>query len=123
MAILIVDDSPEILNLLSLALGMRGFGIITAHNGQQALVALEQSQTLPALILSNMFMPIMDGLSLLAAVRGSALYAHIPFLLMTAAPQPEIRDEAFQLGANEFIAKPFKLEVIIRIVQQFVTPP
>ena len=44
-------------------------------------------------------------------------------LVMTAAPQPEIRDEAFQLGANEFIAKPFKLEVIIRIVQQFVTPP
>ena len=122
MAILIVDDSVETLNLLSLALGMRGFGITTAHNGQEALDILKSGRALPELILSNMYMPILDGMTLLETIRNSPTLAHIPFVMMTAAPQPEIQDQAYELGANAFIIKPFKLELLIATLRQFVTP-
>lgn len=119
--ILIVDDNPEILNLLRIMLEQRGYKTVRAHNGHEALETLRSLQ--PDLILSNLFMPLMDGMTFLEAVRSSPDTSTIPFLMMTAAPKPEIRREALDRGASGFIEKPFHFDVLTKTLIRFAGQP
>ncbi len=112
--ILIVDDEQSYRQLLSLVFEADGNTIRTAMNGRQALALLEE---VPAdVIISDVRMPDMDGIEMLRAVRES--FPDIGVVLMTAFASVETAREAFKLGADDFIQKPFDVEELKLIVKK-----
>lgn len=112
--ILIVDDEQSYRQLLSLVFEGDGNNIRTAMNGRQAL---EQLQAEPAdVIISDVKMPDMDGIEMLRAVRETL--PDVGVILMTAFASVETAREAFKLGADDFIQKPFDVEELKLIVRK-----
>ena len=112
--ILIVDDEQSYRQLLSLVFESAGHSVRTAMNGRQALESL---QTEPAdVIVSDVKMPDMDGIEMLRAVRETT--PDLGVVLMTAFASVETAREAFKLGADDFIQKPFDVEELKLIVKK-----
>ena len=112
--ILIVDDEQSYRQLLSLVFESDGHNVRTAMNGRQALESL---QTEPAdVIISDVKMPDMDGIEMLRAVRETM--PDLGVVLMTAFASVETAREAFKLGADDFIQKPFDVEELKLIVKK-----
>src|SRR6476660_1795878 len=112
--ILIVDDEQSYRQLLSLVFEEQGNTIRTAMNGRQALelLAAEPSDV----IISDVKMPDMDGIEMLKAVRETL--PDVGVILMTAFASVETAREAFKLGADDFIQKPFDVEELKLIVKK-----
>ncbi len=112
--ILIVDDEQSYRQLLSLVFESDGHKIRTAMNGRQAIELLQES---PAdVIISDVKMPDMDGIEMLRAVRETL--PDLGVILMTAFASVETAREAFKLGADDFIQKPFDVEELKLIVRK-----
>ena len=111
--IVVADAQTRILERLSTALGTAGFSVATATNGMEALGAC-LSRT-PDVVLVERDMPVVDGLHVLAEMGRHAELASVPVMMMSTESTDLIRLQAFQLGAVDFIPKPFTvLEVILR---------
>jgi CheY-like chemotaxis protein len=115
--ILLVDDNPEIVNLLRTILAQPGCRFITGRNGQDALDQLAEADVLPDVIISNYHMPKMDGMDLLEEVRKNPQFQHIPFVMLTAAPGLEWQVRATALGANAFLPKPFRVDLLRQTIK------
>ena len=112
--LLIVDDEQSYRQLLSLVFEGNGHTIRTASNGREAVEMLRQE---PAdLIISDVKMPDMDGIALLQAVR--EFLPDVAVVMMTAFASVETAREAFKLGADDFIQKPFDVEELKLIVKK-----
>jgi two-component system chemotaxis response regulator CheY len=111
--VLVVDDSAAIRKILQRVLRQTGMSIGTIHeagDGQEALNLLK-SQTL-ALVLTDINMPKMDGLQLLAAMKGSGEWRHIPVVMITTEGGETKVAEAVKLGAAGYVRKPFTADQI-----------
>lgn len=112
--LLIVDDEPSYRKILKLLFEAEGHSVRTAENGKDAL---QQMEELPCdLIVSDVRMPDMDGIELLAAARET--FPEICVVLMTAFGTIDTAREAFRLGADDFIQKPFQNDELRLIVQR-----
>ena len=114
--ILVVDDHEANIDLMSRMLQRANFNIIAALDGQEACSILEE-QT-PMLILSDIMMPRMDGYQLLAHVRSNAHLANIPFIFVSAKGNPLDMEHGMNLGANEYLSKPFRPQELIEVVKR-----
>jgi putative two-component system response regulator len=103
--ILLVDDNPRLLSGARLTLEMRGYKVIGAANGNEALQILQHTH--PDLIVSDVLMPGCDGFALLEQVHASPEWVTIPFLFLTALNDPESLERGRSLGADDYLAKPF----------------
>jgi DNA-binding response OmpR family regulator len=111
--IVVADSETRILERLSTALGTAGFSVATATNGMEAIGAC-LSRT-PDVVLVERDMPVVDGLHVLAEMGRHGELASVPVMMMSSDATDLIRLQAFQLGAMDFIPKPFTvLEVILR---------
>lgn len=112
--ILIVDDNPTNLSVLSQALKSAGFSVRVAEDGETALKIVERKQ--PALILLDISMPGMDGFETCQRLKSDPNTARIPIIFMTAFTDTENKVKGLSLGAVDYIGKPFeKEEVIARV--------
>ncbi|EOR92549.1 two-component system sensor histidine kinase/res ponse regulator hybrid [Arcticibacter svalbardensis MN12-7] len=107
--ILIIDDDPQIRTLLNETLN-KDFTVIEAGDGLEALKMLEKQQV--DLVLSDLSMPNMDGLTLCIQLKKDKRWSFLPFLIMTARNSEEQRLVAFKSSVDDFIEKPFSLELI-----------
>lgn len=115
MKILIAEDDPTIRNNLGRTLRLEGYEPIVAENGRHALQLL--AQCTPALILSDVMMPELDGHGLLQAIRAQPQYSQIPFVFLTArADRSDVR-EGMKLGADDYLTKPFQREELLDLVR------
>ena len=112
--ILIIDDDAAIQATVAEILHDEGYEVRTAGNGLEGLAALEQQ--LPALILLDMLMPVLDGWGFVQALRERGV--RVPFVVLTAAQ--DARRWAQEVGATGFLPKPFELLELVAIVEQFV---
>jgi two-component system chemotaxis response regulator CheY len=117
-SILAVDDSPSIRKLVEFSLKSKGYAVVTAENGQEALEILARDR-FDAVIL-DINMPKMDGFEFLKRFRGDAGYATIPVIMLTTEGQEEDREAALALGANDYFMKPFKPSDLIAIVERLL---
>lgn len=108
--ILVVDDDPGLLKLLVDTLSSIGYHINGVKNGEEALVALENDQY--DLVISDILMPGMDGISLLKFIREK--YNDLPVLFISGIDAPEIKAH---VKPNGFIAKPFRINKIEELIQ------
>jgi len=112
--ILIVDDTPVNLEVISEALSDAGFEVAIATSGDRALQQLERS--LPDLILLDVMMPGIDGFETCRRIKANERTCHIPIIFMTALADTESKIRALDLGAVDYIAKPFhEKEVLARV--------
>ncbi|MBU7314519.1 response regulator transcription factor [Paenibacillus oleatilyticus] len=113
--ILIIDDEAEIVELLTVYLNHAGYGTMAAGNGDEALTILQREQV--DLIIADIMMPRMDGWELLKKVRQSS---PIPFLFLSAKSDDMDKIFGLQLGADDYVGKPFNpLEVVSRVQALF----
>jgi putative two-component system response regulator len=103
--IMLVDDNPRLLAGARMALVMRGFNVLTAGNGHEAIKALQHTR--PALIVSDILMPGCDGFSLLQHIHARPEWVTIPFLFLTALNDTEALNRSRELGADGYLTKPF----------------
>ncbi len=109
--ILIVEDEQILRDLLSNSLLSAGYDVITAENGQIALDLLEEREI--DLILLDVMMPVMDGFTVCEEIRKTS---DIPIIMLTALNRPDDVEKGLQLGADEYISKPFTFrEMKVRI--------
>ncbi|MDF1853977.1 response regulator [Pseudooceanicola sp.] len=111
MRLLIVDDEPSILELLSVALKALGtYKIKTARSAKQALEMIEGKPREFDAFLLDIQMPEMNGIELCRAIRASDLYKSAPILMLTAMSQMSYVEKAFDAGATDYVTKPFDFE-------------
>ena len=111
MKILVVDDDPNILELVNIQLTQAGYTVLKASNGFEALKVLEEE--LPDLAVVDVMMPGMDGYTLTKKIRAEA---DIPVLLLTAKGQLEDKEKGFLAGSDDYVVKPFEpRELLFRI--------
>ena len=108
--ILIAEDNEELRQYLSNGLSAQ-FNLIEAENGQQALDLLKDNDV--DLILSDVMMPVMDGIKLCKSVKQNLRTCHIPVYLLSAKVDVKYQLKGLQVGADDYIPKPFSMEVLI----------
>ncbi len=112
--ILIVDDLPENLQVLTGHLKAEGYEVIAANNGPRALALVRNKK--PDLILLDVMMPVMDGYTVCRELKADAHSADIPVIFITARTETDDILEGFNLGAVDYVTKPFKsAELIARV--------
>ena len=116
--VLLVEDNEDFRFYLKDNLGLH-YHIITAENGQNAWNILQQ-QT-PDLVVSDVSMPVMDGLELCRRIRAHQPTAHIPIILLTARTTEADQLEALDRGATDFITKPFNFEVLLSRIRNLIS--
>ena len=105
--ILVADDDPDILTVVKVNLELDGFEVGTAVDGEDALQ--KASSQPPDVIVLDIMMPRMDGLTALHRLRSQATTAGVPIILLTARGLPEDRVRGLELGADDYITKPFDI--------------
>lgn len=108
-SILIVEDNPEILQYLSDELS-KSFCVLEAQDGEEALDILNKQEI--HLILTDVMMPVMDGLQLCKQVKQNLRTCHIPVIILSAKADLKEQLEGLQVGADDYIPKPFSLTVV-----------
>jgi len=118
--VLVVEDSPTMRQLIVFALKrIRGFQIIEANDGVDGLKKLSAEKF--DLILTDINMPIMDGLKLVSMVRNDPNYKETPIIVITTEGATEDRERALALGANEYITKPIQTMKILETVKKLMS--
>ena len=114
LSVLVVDDDPVILRLLQVNFDLEGIDVVTAVDGEEGL-KMAQSDP-PDLVISDIMMPKVNGLELLAALRSSPGTAAMPVILLSAKAQVADVQRGLELGADDYVTKPFDpLELIERV--------
>ena len=106
--ILIVDDDPWILRMVSTLLEKRGYAIHSAADGEEGLLRADQIR--PELIIADVMMPKLDGWAMIKALRTRPELAIVPVIFLTALGSEEDRIKGFRLGADDYLPKPFRFE-------------
>lgn len=107
--LLVVEDDPEMRSYIARELSEE-YNVMTAANGQDALKAVESRRV--DLVISDIMMPLMDGIQLCNAIKSRTELSHIPVLLLTAAIGNDTRMESLSVGADGYIEKPFTMDLL-----------
>lgn len=118
-AILIVDDSPTLRASLSFCLKNGGYNVIEAINGIDGLEKIKEKGEVISLIILDIIMPKMDGITFLREVK-KTLFRFIPILILSTVSDERKRREARLAGAAGWLTKPFKPEQLLWVVKKFV---
>jgi CheY-like chemotaxis protein len=118
--ILVVDDIPDILRLMDATLQFKGYRVVTARDGQEALDAIFKER--PALVIADILMPKMDGFSLLHRIRINPETRDIPVVFLSATyVGQEDKEFARAIGVTSFIEKPVDLDKFFPIISDILT--
>lgn len=116
--ILIVDDDPRIVELLSLRLRKNNYDVITAYDGYEC-VQLSEIES-PDLILLDIKMPRRGGIGAFEILQSTHTTEMIPVIFITAFPDPEINRQVIKIGAKDFISKPYNGEVLMEKINSIL---
>jgi DNA-binding NarL/FixJ family response regulator len=113
--LLLIDDDPNLILLVKDYLEFRGYEVVTAENGREALEVLEQE--IPDMIICDVMMPEMDGYTLVDHVRQDPRTSWIPVLFLSAKGQSQDRVKGLNTGADVYMVKPFEPEELVAQVE------
>ncbi len=117
--IMVVDDDPDMVTLLRLMVEQKGFNVMCAYNGLQALAGLEMQK--PDLILLDIMMPEMDGLEVLRRLKAAPETSSILIILLTALDKDEDILTGYKMGADHYITKPFKKTHLVAVIDHLLS--
>jgi len=119
--ILLAEDDPDVVRILSRYLTQEGFEILHYPNGRLALEAAPRSGA--ALVISDIDMPELDGLGLLRALRAQSGTHHLPVMMLTAVGDENYIVRAFELGADDYVTKPFSTREVAARIRRLLRRP
>jgi len=111
--VLVVDDDPDLLDVTSFVIETEGMAVETARDGEEALALLHAGR-LPALVLLDLMMPVMNGWEFLAAIANDPSLEGLPVVVLTAGDHTQVP------GALEVLSKPMDLTALLRVVERYV---
>lgn len=117
--ILVVDDEEFIRSLLRNGLTENGFDVVTADNGFEGILAVEEEK--PDIVITDIMMPRLTGLELLTALKNNKLTRNIPVILISALDEADKVQEGLSIGATDFITKPFKINEIVGKLRHYLS--
>ena len=104
--VLVADDEPHIGRIIKMKLEQGPFRVTLVYDGREALDVLEREKDV-SLVLLDLMMPQLSGLDVLARIRADPRWRDLPCIILTAAGQEQQHRQAMELGASEFLTKPF----------------
>jgi DNA-binding response OmpR family regulator len=113
--ILVVDDEPDVVSLLTLMLKSHGYEVIAATDGQSGLEKARSE--IPDLILLDIMLPRLDGYKVARMLKYDEKFRHIPIIMLTAKVQEKDREVGMEMGADEYMTKPFDTGVLLAKVK------
>ncbi len=119
--IMVVDDNPDLVDILRMTLEDKDFNVRCAYSGQELFAALEKEK--PDLILLDIMMPKMDGLEVLVRLKWKLSTSSIPVILLTAKVQNEDVEKGYKLGTEHYIKKPFTSTQLITSINRLLGMP
>ena len=116
--ILVVDDEPQIVRLLTLRLQANDYKIVVAYDGYQCIQMAKEE--IPDLILLDIKMPMGGGITAFENLRDNTITENIPVIFITAFPTVEIKKQVIDMGANGFISRPFSSEDLLNKIRSII---
>jgi CheY-like chemotaxis protein len=120
-SILVVDDEPAICVVMGIILKLNGYCVYRAHNVPQAYSYLEETK--PDLIVADIMMPGVDGLTMIRQIKSRPELADIPTVVLSALATEQDKAAAIQAGATAFLAKPFTSDELRDVIEPILSPP
>jgi two-component system chemotaxis response regulator CheY len=116
--ILCVDDSASIRQMVKLTLSGAGYQVLQASDGADGLAKARESTV--NLVVTDLNMPVMNGLGLIRELRKLAAYKGVPIIFLTTESDPGMKQEAKAAGATGWITKPFQQEQLVSVVRKVI---
>jgi CheY-like chemotaxis protein len=117
--LLVAEDIPDILNLMDATLKFKGYRVVTARNGQEALEAIQKER--PLMVITDILMPKLDGFNLVHRLRINPETRNIPVVFLSATyVAPEDKAFALTIGATRFIEKPIDLNNFMQTIEELL---
>jgi two-component system chemotaxis response regulator CheY len=116
--VLTVDDSAAIRDMISLTLEPVGYRVVTAADGREGLAKVQSEK--PALIITDLNMPVMNGIDFIKGARGIASAAGVPIVMLTTETKPEMKAAGKAAGATGWINKPFQPDQLVSVAQRLL---
>jgi len=117
--ILIVDDFDDTRLLLRTWLQKKGYSVVEAENGNQAVAKAESRR--PDLIIMDVEMPELDGLSATRKIRTLANHQELPIIVVSAYAADQFRADALAAGCNEYVSTPFEPDVLEKLIESLIS--
>jgi two-component system, chemotaxis family, chemotaxis protein CheY len=119
--ILVVDDSPTIVKFVSFSLKSKGFDVVTATDGMDALEKMSHLTEEVNLVITDLNMPNLDGYSLIDTLRQNERYQQTPIIILSSEEGEVDRERGIAIGANTYLVKPFKSGLLLDEVNKLLT--
>lgn len=119
--ILVVEDEPDTADLVKLILQEKGYQVVHAADGQDALNKIA-SMPPPSLVLLDIQLPLVDGITILETIRATPDWQHVPVVLLTAVVDPLCIRQAVSIKVQDYVLKPFTRDDLLRSVERTLTP-
>ncbi|MFV3126199.1 response regulator [Niveispirillum sp. KHB5.9] len=116
--VLSVDDSASVRQMVKLTLGGAGYNVVQAGDGAEGLVKAQEAPV--DLVVTDLNMPVMNGLDLIRALRKLPAYKGVPILFLTTESDAAMKAEAKAAGATGWITKPFQQEQLLTVVRKVI---
>jgi two-component system alkaline phosphatase synthesis response regulator PhoP len=117
--ILVVDNEPDILKIVTFRLGKMGYEVLTAADGQEGLDLIREKK--PNLVLLDLRLPVLDGNEVCKQVKSDEKLKKIPIILLTATDSiGKNAEKAKELGANDYMMKPFDLDKLVEKIKKYI---
>jgi CheY-like chemotaxis protein len=118
-SILVVDDEPAICVVMGIILKLSGYAVYRAHNVSQAYSYLEETK--PDLIVADIMMPGVDGLTMIRQIKSKPELSDIPTVVLSALVTEQDKAAALQAGATAFLAKPFTSDELKEVIEPILS--
>ncbi|MCA9213571.1 MAG: response regulator [Planctomycetales bacterium] len=115
---LVVDDSTSMRQMVSFTLSQHGFEVVEGGNGQEAIDNVGSRAV--NLVVTDLNMPVMDGITLIRELRAKPQFKTVPILMLTTETQDSKKQEGKAAGATGWIVKPFQPEKLLQVVDKVV---
>lgn len=119
--VLVVDDSSTIVKIVAFALRDRGFDVLTACDGMEAMEKMSKSESPVSLVITDLNMPNLDGYSLIDSLRNSPKHSETPIIILTSEEGEKDKERGKALGASAYLVKPFKSSTLMAEVEKQLT--
>lgn len=119
--ILLVDDEPNLRELLRQMLELGGFDVVEAEDGLEALEKLEL--VTPDIMILDVMMPNLDGVSLCKKLRAGTSFAGLPIIMVSGKTQQKAVQEGLAAGANQYLCKPITVQELLQSVRSLLPAP
>lgn len=118
--ILVVDDSPTVVKFVSFSLKNKGYHVVTACDGMDAVEKISNLSEEVDLVITDLNMPNLDGYGLIDTLRHNEKFSDTPIIILTSEESEKDKEKGMKVGASSYLVKPFKSSLLLKEVSKYL---